>query len=84
GTNTISNQAIISSKDYANTKSNDPSTPTPNDPTIIKISPRLRLVKRVTGIRKNGGAATAIGGYNDLVTDGNDNAATWSVAGGST
>ncbi|MBF2063678.1 MAG: DUF11 domain-containing protein [Calothrix sp. C42_A2020_038] len=82
GTNTVSNQAIISSKDYANTKSNDPTTPTPNDPTVVKIAPRLRLVKRVTGIRKNG-INTAISAYNDLATDENDNATSWSVAGGS-
>ena len=75
GVNTVSNQAVVSSNGTPNVNSNDPGTPAPLDPTVIKIGPRLRLVKRVTGIRKVGSATlTAVGGYNDLATDVNDDA----------
>jgi uncharacterized repeat protein (TIGR01451 family) len=81
-TNTVSNQAIVSSKDYANTKSNDPSTPTDNDPTVTKIGPRLRLVKRVTRVLKaDSTEIIKIGVYKDLEDDINDNASGWSVTG---
>ncbi|NJL63595.1 MAG: DUF11 domain-containing protein [Methylacidiphilales bacterium] len=53
GVISVSNQAIISSDGNTDVKSNDPGTEDlPNDPTISKLGPRLRLVKRVTGIRK--------------------------------
>lgn len=78
GITTVSNQAIASSTGVTNVNSNDPSTPAPADPTVTKISPRLRLVKRITGIRKAGSpTTTAVGGYNDLATDPNDNAPGW-------
>ena len=74
GTTQISNQASVSSTGYAPTPSNDPTTPAPGDPTLTKIGPRLRLVKRITGIKKSGSpTVTAIGGYNDLATDNDDN-----------
>ncbi len=73
GVNTVSNQAVVSSNGVGNINSNDPGTPAPLDPTVTKIGPRLRLVKRVTGIRKVGSATlTAVGGYNNLATDVND------------
>ena len=73
GTTQISNQASVSSTGYAPTLSNDPTTPAAADPTLAKIGPRLRLVKRITGIKKNGsGTVTAIAGYNNLATDKND------------
>ncbi len=79
GTTQISNQASVSSTGYALTPSNDPTTPALGDPTLTKIGPRLRLVKRITGIKKNGSpTVTAIGGYNNLATDDNDNpGVTW-------
>ena len=74
GTTQISNQASVSSTGFAPAPSNDPTTPTPGDPTLTKIGPRLRLVKRITGIKKNGSpTVTSIGGYNNLATDNNDN-----------
>ncbi|GJD19487.1 hypothetical protein RIVM261_044430 [Rivularia sp. IAM M-261] len=73
GVTTVSNQAVISSNGVGDVNSNDPGTLTPLDPTVTKIAPRLRLVKRVTGIKKFGSATvTPIGGYNDLATDVND------------
>lgn len=75
GITTVSNQAVVSSNGAANVNSNDPSTTPANDPTVTKIAPRLRLVKRVTGMKKfSTGSFTAIGGYNDLATDVNDDA----------
>ncbi|KAM3113707.1 beta strand repeat-containing protein [Phormidesmis sp. 146-33] len=74
GTTQLLNQAVVSSTGFANAPSNDPGTPAPNDPTVTPIRPRLRLVKRITGIKKEGSATvTAIGGYNNLATDNNDN-----------
>lgn len=73
GFNTVSNQAVISSNGVANVNSNDPNTPAALDPTVTKIGPRLRLVKRVTGIKKAGSSTTtALTAYNDLATDVND------------
>jgi uncharacterized repeat protein (TIGR01451 family) len=73
GITTVSNQAVVSSKDVPDINSNDPGTPTANDPTVTKIAPRLRLVKRVTGIKKKSNTTvTTIGAYNDLATDVND------------
>lgn len=73
GVSTVSNQAVISSDSFPDVKSNDPDTPTPEDPTVTKIAPRLRLVKRITGIKKFGNSTiTAITGYNDGDTDVND------------
>jgi uncharacterized repeat protein (TIGR01451 family) len=73
GVTAVSNQAVVSSNGVGDVNSNDPGTPTANDPTVSKIAPRLRLVKRVTGIRKSGSSSTtAIAGYNDLATDVND------------
>jgi uncharacterized repeat protein (TIGR01451 family) len=73
GVITVSNQAIISSNNFADVQTNDPSTTTPEDPTVTKIAPRLRLVKRVTGIKKFGSSTvTAITGYNNGSTDVND------------
>ncbi len=74
GTTQLSNQAMITSAGFANLLSNDPGTPAVGDPTLTNIGPRLRLVKRITGIKKNGsGTVTAIAGYNNLATDNNDN-----------
>ncbi|MBW4419159.1 MAG: DUF11 domain-containing protein [Myxacorys californica WJT36-NPBG1] len=83
GVATVSNQAIVSSAGVANVNSNDPSTPTAADPTVTTIGPRLRLVKRITGVTKAtvGSTKQTVGGYNDLATDPNDNASGW--AGGS-
>lgn len=73
GVTTVSNQAVISSDGVGDIKSDDPVTPTANDPTISKIAPRVRLVKRITGVKKFGSATvTSIGGYNDLAADVND------------
>jgi uncharacterized repeat protein (TIGR01451 family) len=73
GTAQVSNQAIVVSTGFPNTLSNDPGTPTPGDPTIVPIRPRLRLVKRITGIKKVGSTTVVpIGGYNDLAIDTND------------
>ncbi len=73
GVTTVSNQAVISSNNLPDVNSNDPSTTPANDPTVTKIAPRLRLVKRVTGIRKSGSSTTtAVGGYYNLDTDVND------------
>jgi uncharacterized repeat protein (TIGR01451 family) len=73
GITTVSNQAVISSNGVPDINSNDPGTPTADDPTVTKIAPRLRLVKRVTGIKKEKNTTvTTIGGYNDLATDVND------------
>jgi uncharacterized repeat protein (TIGR01451 family) len=79
GSNQVSNQAIVSSTGNPDRLSDDPSTTTtPGDPTNTKVGPRLRLVKRITGIKKFGAAAvTLIGGYNDLATDVADNATAW-------
>lgn len=74
GVTTVSNQAVISMSGFPDTNSNDPNTTAVNDPTVTKIGPRLRLVKRVTGIRKDASNTTIpVGGYNDLATDVNDN-----------
>ncbi|MBW4539772.1 MAG: DUF11 domain-containing protein [Myxacorys chilensis ATA2-1-KO14] len=83
GVATVSNQAIVSSTGVANVNSNDPSTPAAADPTVTTIGPRLRLVKRITGVTKAAAGSTkqTVGGYNDLATDPNDNASGW--AGGS-
>ncbi|AFZ01189.1 DUF11 domain-containing protein [Calothrix sp. PCC 6303] len=76
GVTKVSNQAVVSSNGIPNINSNDPGTPTADDPTVTKIAPRLRLVKRVTGIKKaSSTAVTPVGGYNDLATDVNDDAA---------
>ncbi|RUT04422.1 hypothetical protein DSM106972_046500 [Dulcicalothrix desertica PCC 7102] len=73
GVTTVSNQAVISSDGVGDIKSDDPVTPTVSDPTISKIAPRVRLVKRITGVKKFGSATVAsIGGYNDLAADVND------------
>lgn len=73
GVSTVSNQAVISSNGFADVKSNDPSTTPAEDPTVTKIAPRLRLVKRVTGIKKFGSSGvTTITSYNDGSTDVND------------
>ncbi|BAZ18096.1 hypothetical protein NIES4071_99790 [Calothrix sp. NIES-4071] len=73
GVTTVSNQAVVSSNGVGNVNSNDPTTPTPLDPTVTKIAPRLRLVKRVTGVKKFGSSTvTAITAYNDSSTDVND------------
>ena len=84
GTTQLSNQAIVSSTGFTNTPSDDSSTPAAGDPTVTTLSPRLRLVKRITGIKKKGSpTVTAIGGYNDLATDTNDDVGV-SWPGGST
>ena len=78
GITTLSNQASVASSGFANTPSDDPSTPAVSDPTVTKVGPRLRLVKRITGIKKNGSATvTSIGGYNQIAADVNDKASTW-------
>jgi uncharacterized repeat protein (TIGR01451 family) len=77
GTTQLSNQAIVSSTSYGDKPSNDPTTPTLNDPTLTNLGPRLRLVKRITGIKRPSSAVVSIGGYNDLATDVNDNASAW-------
>jgi uncharacterized repeat protein (TIGR01451 family) len=68
GASQVSNQAIVSSPGNPDRPSDDPSTTTTfGDPTVTKVGPRLRLVKRITGIKKFGElAVTQIGGYNDL------------------
>jgi uncharacterized repeat protein (TIGR01451 family) len=72
GTTTVSNQAIVASTGNPNQPSNDPTTPLSGDPTISKIGPRLRLVKRITGIRKANVApftiTNPIGGYAATIT----------------
>ncbi len=81
GTTTVSNQAIVASTGNPNQPSNDPSTPLSGDPTISKIGPRLRLVKRITGIRKAGAPVnpiTPIGGYvNDPIAVNDDPTVPW-------
>jgi uncharacterized repeat protein (TIGR01451 family) len=73
GVDTVSNQAVVSSNGLPDIKSNDPSTSTVADPTVSKIAPRLRLVKRITGIKKLGSSVTTlISGYYNLETDIND------------
>jgi uncharacterized repeat protein (TIGR01451 family) len=84
GTATVSNQAIVSSAGNPDKPSNDPTTTPPDDPTIAKVGPRLRLVKRITGIWKAlpkanpidpvvlAPAITPIGGYIDDPTAVND------------
>jgi uncharacterized repeat protein (TIGR01451 family) len=67
GSNLVSNQAIIIDGNGSARPSDDPSTTTTfGDPTNTKVGPRLRLVKRITGIKKFGAAMTPIGGYYDL------------------
>jgi uncharacterized repeat protein (TIGR01451 family) len=74
----VSNQATVDSTGNPPRSSDDPSTPPFNDPTVTKVGPRLRLVKRITGIKKFGTLVVIpIGGYNDLATDVADNAAAW-------
>jgi uncharacterized repeat protein (TIGR01451 family) len=73
GTTTVSNQAIVASTGNPNQPSNDPTTPLSGDPTVNKIGPRLRLVKRITGIRKANVApfnvvSNPIGGYAATIT----------------
>jgi uncharacterized repeat protein (TIGR01451 family) len=64
--------------DYGDKKALDTWIYFPSDATfstlvIITTTPNLRLVKRVTGIRKFGSSTTTpIPGYNDLATDIND------------
>jgi uncharacterized repeat protein (TIGR01451 family) len=84
GTDTVSNQAIVASTGTPDKLSNDPATTPSNDPTIAKVGPRLRLVKRITGIRKAlpkakptdpvvlAAAITPIGGYFNDATAVND------------
>jgi uncharacterized repeat protein (TIGR01451 family) len=72
GTTTIANQAIVASTGNPNQPSNDPTTPLSGDPTLSKMGPRLRLVKRITGIRKANVAPFSItnpsGGYAATIT----------------
>jgi uncharacterized repeat protein (TIGR01451 family) len=72
GTTTVSNQASVASTGNPNQPSNDPTTPLSGDPTVSKIGPRLRLVKRITGIRKANVApfsiANPLGGYAATIT----------------
>lgn len=53
----------------------DPGEPGENDPTITQLSPDLRLVKRITGVIRNGVdvAIPNIGNVNDQSNDTNDN-----------
>jgi uncharacterized repeat protein (TIGR01451 family) len=46
----VSNQAVLSGTNFTSINSNDPVTPVVSDPTITSLSPRLRLVKRLTAI----------------------------------
>jgi uncharacterized repeat protein (TIGR01451 family) len=75
GSNLVSNQAIVIDGNGSSRPSDDPNTSTiPDDRTDTKIGPRLRLVKRITGIKKFGGlAVTQIGGNYDLSTEFSDN-----------
>jgi uncharacterized repeat protein (TIGR01451 family) len=67
GSNLVSNQATVIDGNGSVRPSDDPSTTTTfGDPTNTKVGPRLRLVKRITGIKKFGAAMTPIGVYNDL------------------
>jgi len=50
GVSQVSNQALVSGSNFPNVNSNDPDTSTADDPTITRIAPRLRLVKRITAI----------------------------------
>jgi uncharacterized repeat protein (TIGR01451 family) len=78
GTTQVTNQAIVSSNGYIDQPSNDPATTPADDATITQMGPRLRLVKRITGIKKSTGTSViAVPGYNDLATDVNDNAIAW-------
>jgi uncharacterized repeat protein (TIGR01451 family) len=83
GTTQIANQAIVSSTGNADKVSDDPSTvSTPDDPTVVKMGPRLRLVKRITGIKKSGDTAiTPIANTIDDANDVDDNASVgWPIA----
>jgi uncharacterized repeat protein (TIGR01451 family) len=50
GVTQVSNQALVSGSNFPNLNSNDPDTSTADDPTVTRIAPRLRLVKRITAI----------------------------------
>ena len=50
GITQVSNHALVSGSNFPNLNSNDPDTSTADDPTITRIAPRLRLVKRITAI----------------------------------
>lgn len=50
GVTQVSNHALVSGNNFPNINSNDPDTSTADDPTITRIAPRLRLVKRITAI----------------------------------
>lgn len=76
GANLVSNQAIVESLGNPPKPSDDPSTSPLLDPTVTPLAPRLRLVKRMTGIKKVGvSAVTPLGSYYDLVGDGDDDGA---------
>ncbi len=81
GASQVSNQAIVDSSGNPPKPSDDPTTTTTHDPTVTKLAPRLRLVKRVTGIKKEGESpVTAVTGFRDDPTDLDDNATGWPAA----